>query len=252
MNIHRSIRTAALLPIIALLLGLLAAAPAQAAATGRILAEPCLKMRSSAKLTGTYLGVCIPYRATVTIGCTVRGDYVSGPYGRTNIWDRVSYGGKTGYIADALVYTGTNGPAAGTCSTSSTSSLSSKVDAFVSKWNGRYADFDGAYGAQCFDLFNFYNRDVIRAARAGGMGAYQIYDTYDKTKYYRVSASSTPRKGDVAVWSSSYPYGGGYGHVAIVLGASGSGFKALTQNPGATKTQYFSKSYLRGFLRPRT
>lgn len=34
--------------------------------------------------------------------------------------------------------------------------MASKFDQWVSKRLGKENDFDGQYGAQCFDLFNFY------------------------------------------------------------------------------------------------
>lgn len=133
-----------------------------------------------------------------------------------------------------------------------TTTLSAKVDAFVAKYNGRYVDYDGYYGAQCVDLFNFYNRDVVRAKFAPVGYAAQLWNTHDTSRYTRISASSTPRKGDVAVWKTSYPGGGGYGHVAIVLSTSGTTFTALSQNPGATRKITFTKSYVAGYLRPKS
>jgi hypothetical protein len=210
--------------------------------TGKVMVNT--QRMSGPSLTTTQYG-WYSKGSTLSLVCYQRGQSVYGYFGGPDsIWYKVSDGK---YVADIDLDTGSNNPITPAC----TSSLSSRVDAFVAKWNGKYADYDLVYGAQCFDLFNFYNRDVVHAARASGMYAYQIWDTYDRSKYTRVAAGSTPRKGDVAVWSSSYPNGsGGAGHVAIVLGTSGSGFTALTQNPGATHITTFSKAYLRGFLRP--
>ena len=252
MNLRRLIRPAVVLSVSALTSGLLVALgpAAHAAGSGWVMAKPCLTMRSSASESSSSLA-CVPYKTTLSISCTTNGTSVSGPYGSTRLWDKVSYSGRTGYVPDAWMYTGTSGPVAASCTSSSSSSLSTKVDAFVAKWKGRSADFDGYYGAQCYDLFNYYNRDVVGARPAPGSYAYQIYDSYDTSKYTRVSASSTPRKGDVAVWSSSFPGSQGAGHVAIVLSASGSSISTLTQNPGPVQVRTFTKSYLRGFLRPR-
>lgn len=191
---------------------------------------------------------------------------------RTNKWTRTetdtgafSYSMQS-YAPGATPYTGvmkigrttTTAYCASTCSwkvvtaPTPTSTLSSRVDAFVAKYNGRYVDFDGHYGAQCVDLFNFYNRDVVKARRAYVDYAYQLWNTYDTSRYTRISASSTPRKGDVAVWARSFPGGGGAGHVAIVLSASGGNFTALSQRPGATRKITFNKSYVSGYLRPRS
>jgi hypothetical protein len=130
--------------------------------------------------------------------------------------------------------------------------FASKLDAFVAQWNGKYADYDGLYGAQCVDLFNFYNRDVVHASFASVDYAYQLYDTYDTSKYTRLAASATPRKGDVAIWASNLPFSGGAGHVAMVMSISGSTLTIFTQNPGPAQIATMSTAYLRGYLRPHT
>jgi uncharacterized protein YraI len=58
---------------------------------------------------------CIPQNATVGIECTVQSNAVTGPYGTEDIWDRVTWNGRTGFVADAWVYTGHNGAVAGSC-----------------------------------------------------------------------------------------------------------------------------------------
>lgn len=49
--------------------------------------------------------------ATVRISCQARGTSVSGTYGTSTLWDRIG----VGYIADAYVYTGSDGQVAPTC-----------------------------------------------------------------------------------------------------------------------------------------
>jgi hypothetical protein len=49
------------------------------------------------------------------IECTVQSNAVTGPYGTEDIWDRVTWNGRTGFVADAWVYTGHNGAVAGSC-----------------------------------------------------------------------------------------------------------------------------------------
>lgn len=127
---------------------------------------------------------------------------------------------------------------------------SGAVDAFVAKWNGKHADYDGAYGAQCVDLFNFYNRDVVGAPRIGVGTAAQLFNAAPASHYLKLSAGTAPRKGDVAVWGTSWPYTSA-GHVAIVLGDQGGNISVLTQNPGATKVASMTKAHLTGYLRPR-
>jgi Peptidase family M23/Bacterial SH3 domain len=48
----------------------------------------------------------------ITITCQVKGQSITGTYGTTTLWDKLSGGG---YISDAYVYTGTDGQIAPTC-----------------------------------------------------------------------------------------------------------------------------------------
>jgi hypothetical protein len=88
--------------------------PRPAAATSRIIISPCLNLRSGANGSTRLIG-CIPDGVTIGIQCTAQGNAVTGPYGTETIWDRTTYGGLTGYVSDAYVYTGTNSAVAGTC-----------------------------------------------------------------------------------------------------------------------------------------
>ncbi len=83
-------------------------------AQGRILAKPCLDLHSYLSVASQKVG-CIPFNTTIAIQCTDAGDKVAGPYGSSLVWDVTTYGGKTGYVPDAWVYTGTNNPVAPAC-----------------------------------------------------------------------------------------------------------------------------------------
>jgi uncharacterized protein YraI len=62
--------------------------------------------------------------ATVTITCQTHGDRVTGKYGTSDIWDKIS----TGYITDTYVYTGSDGTVAPACGTSTSCSTSGLGD----------------------------------------------------------------------------------------------------------------------------
>ena len=47
----------------------------------------------------------------VTIYCQKRGQSISGTYGTSTLWDNIG----NGYVADAYVYTGSDGQVAPTC-----------------------------------------------------------------------------------------------------------------------------------------
>ncbi|GAA1702911.1 CHAP domain-containing protein [Dietzia cercidiphylli] len=129
------------------------------------------------------------------------------------------------------------------------------VDQFVAKHNGGKWDFDGAYGAQCVDLIQFYNRDVVGAPRLSG-NAKDLFGNASGTHYHKLGSGTAPVKGDVAVWGASV--GGGYGHAGIVLADQGGSVRILSQNNhapynGTTPTEIISmsKAGIIGYLRPK-
>lgn len=94
---------------------------------------------------------------------------------------------------------------------------------FVNKYHRKKVDFDGAYGAQCVDLFRQYCKDVLRAGHTGAVeGAKDLFLKYaelpaESKYFYRISANdTTPEIGDVLVWNATAK--NKYGHVAICLG----------------------------------
>ncbi len=89
---------------------------------------------------------------------------------------------------------------------------------FIAKYNGQSVDYDGVYGAQCFDLFQFYNRDVVQAPFVSGQYAYQIWSNFPVAFYLAVANTPTnaPSLGDVVIWGANF--NGGAGHVGIATG----------------------------------
>ncbi|TXS31648.1 peptidase [Streptomyces sp. adm13(2018)] len=54
----------------------------------------------------------LPLNATVSISCQKYGEWISGPYGTTKIWDSIAPGE---YVSDAYVRTGSDGFVAPRC-----------------------------------------------------------------------------------------------------------------------------------------
>ena len=73
-----------------------------------------LHIRLGPDYTGASIGI-VSDGATLSIGCTTRGETVSGPFGPTDLWDYVSYNGQVGYVSDGYLNTGTNDPVAPSC-----------------------------------------------------------------------------------------------------------------------------------------
>lgn len=104
------------------------------------------------------------------------------------------------------------------------------VAQFKEKYDGRAVDFDKKYGAQCVDLFNFYNSEVIGApfigtpATGGARDLYEVDSPLRAQFYKKLPADSPEQAGDVLVYgqpNGRYIENGRViylGHVRIALG----------------------------------
>lgn len=130
---------------------------------------------------------------------------------------------------------------------------------FVNKYHGKRVDFDGAFGAQCVDLFRQYCKDVLRAGHTGAVeGAKDLFLKYadlpSECKYFdRISKENgNPAIGDVLVYGATVS--NKYGHVAICIGADVYQDKCVVfeqdgfKQDGA-KISFRSNSNLLGMLR---
>ena len=61
------------------------------------------------------LSYTIPAGTDVKIGCWTDGSAVNGQYGTSKIWYKTTSGGTTGWVSDAVLYTGTNDPVTVRC-----------------------------------------------------------------------------------------------------------------------------------------
>lgn len=131
----------------------------------------------------------------------------------------------------------------------SSSTSTAAVDRYVTSVNGKAVDVDGAFGAQCVDLAADYATKVCGAGNITGNGKDWFNSTTARQAFSAVKPSSKAKKGDIACWDASW--GGGYGHVAIVLEELGGSIKCLTQNPGPANISNLGKNGLMGYLRPK-
>lgn len=105
-----------------------------------------------------------------------------------------------------------------------------QAHSYMSKLKGYWWDFDGAYGAQCFDLANMY-WNYLCGGRLGGFYAKDIpfKNNFDGLATVHTNTPNfLPQKGDIVVFHSGY--GQGAGHVAIVWSANLNTFTSLDQN----------------------
>ena len=108
-----------------------------------------------------------------------------------------------------------------------------KLEEFINKYINTKVDFDGAFGAQCVDLFRQYCKDVLNIPHTGTVdGAKDIVLNYRKMegeqKYFYLLPITQFRTGDVIVWNANSI--NKYGHVAIGIGILGNGILVLEQD----------------------
>lgn len=133
---------------------------------------------------------------------------------------------------------------------------------WIDQAKNRFWDMDGAYGAQCWDLWAKYSMDmygmsiqdcITPTGYAGGLYTSYPVSARCEQVYERIPASGySPVAGDVAIWG--YGTYTPYTHVAIV---AGDGVKdgqiyVISQNPDASVLKWFPTAGLLGYLHPRT
>ena len=97
-------------------------------------------------------------------------------------------------------------------------------------------DFDGAYGAQCVDLFRQYCKDVLGVPRTEPVeGAKDLVERYrdnpiERNAFCLVDDRLCAERGDVAVWGATER--NPYGHVAIDVDKGASGELVVFEQDG--------------------
>jgi len=108
-------------------------------------------------------------------------------------------------------------------------------DQFILQNNGKWIDFDNAYGAQCVDLVRFYWQNVVGINQPKGVkGAKDFWANYPtdpnlNQNYDRIANTDEfiPKAGDIMIWKH-----GEFGHIAVVATNDNtlSHFYAFSQN----------------------
>lgn len=134
--------------------------------------------------------------------------------------------------------------------------MSKTIKKFFSKYDGKKIDFDGAYGAQCVDLYRQYCKEVFKIPQSPPVrGAADIWNTYLKEHFERIPNTPTgvPKLGDIVIWNEKS--GGGYGHVSIFSDGGVNRFRSFDQNWPTGSACHFQGHYytnVLGWLRPKT
>ena len=123
------------------------------------------------------------------------------------------------------------------------------------KWayaqEGKYLDYDKAYGAQCVDLIKYYYAYFGKASYARGNGCDYVSNALP-AGWTRIknTADFVPQPGDIAVWGTELSK---YGHVAIILSANVHSFVSMDQNwPSGSACKQVTHTYSKfwGVIRP--
>lgn len=127
---------------------------------------------------------------------------------------------------------------------------------FITKYDRKIVDYDGAYGAQCVDLFRQYSKDVLGIKEHTGVvsGAKDLFLDFDNMPLMRKYFVKTckPCIGDIVVWKSTK--GNPYGHVAIVLADLGKDLIVFEQDgftQDGAKLNVRATTGVAGFLRSK-
>ena len=136
------------------------------------------------------------------------------------------------------------------------------IQAWLERTQNQYWDMDGAYGAQCWDLWAKYCMDNYNLSLGDcitptgyAAGNYIMFPTTSAVGrvFEKKDTNYTPGMGDVVFWkfgSQNYPGS----HVAIVWGGvQGDSIDVLTQNPTPAVHQLLplaKDSQLLGYLHP--
>lgn len=116
---------------------------------------------------------------------------------------------------------------------------------FKKKYNGKYTDFDGYYGYQCWDLAQRYFTEVLNLSRSilDGCGLVSNMLKSPKRelmlKYFDEVGINTLKQGDVCIWE--------YGHIAIYDHSDKNGKWFFSQNPNPCEVILINRSGLHAF-----
>lgn len=105
---------------------------------------------------------------------------------------------------------------------------------FKKKYNGKYTDFDGAYGCQCWDLAQRYFTEVLKLPSSilsgSGLVSNMLKEPKKSVMLKYFDVVKTAKQGDVAIWE--------YGHIAIFDHDKNYFF---SQNPNPCKVMQINK-----------
>lgn len=116
---------------------------------------------------------------------------------------------------------------------------------FKNKYNGKYIDFDGYYGPQCWDLAQFYFSEVLNLPSSILSGCKQVKNMLVRPKidvlraYFNEVPINSMCPGDVCIWSTN--------HIAIFDHWDGRNCWYFSQNPNRCQVMVINQAGLHAF-----
>ena len=116
---------------------------------------------------------------------------------------------------------------------------------FKNKYNGKYIDFDGYYGPQCWDLAQYYFTEVLNLPSSILSGCGQVKNMLVRPKidvlraYFNEVPVNQMIKGDVCIWSTN--------HIAIFDHWDGRNCWYFSQNPNRCQVMVINQAGLHAF-----
>lgn len=106
--------------------------------------------------------------------------------------------------------------------------LTEKYQSFKNNYNGKYTDYDGAYGAQCWDLAQRYFVEYLGVpawvlSGSGLVSSMLDRDRHELDQYFEEIPVTQMCPGDVVIWE--------WGHIALFDRYDGANWY-FSQNPG--------------------
>ena len=120
---------------------------------------------------------------------------------------------------------------------------------FKDKYNGKYIDYDGAYGYQCWDLAQYYFTEVLNVPdyvlSGCGLVNNMLYPPKraDLDAYFDEVPVTEMNVGDVCIWE--------YGHIAILDSYDGYRCWYFSQNPNPCQLMTIDVEGMHAFRRKK-
>lgn len=128
-------------------------------------------------------------------------------------------------------------------------------DQFFTKYNGRYIDYDHAFGNQCTDEMRAKVKEVdgldpyIAIPTTGN--AKDIFKNFKENQYFKKVANgpyNAPKKGDIVFFGTYIGLYGWSGHVGVCSAADSMNLVLFEQNYPTGSTCRFGKHSYKGCL----